>query len=364
MRHIRAFLLLPVVLAVALAAAGCGGGGGSVPSDAVAQVGDVTVTKEQFDNLIERAKRSYKTQGQAFPKESSPDFARVRDQAVQFLVQRAEFEQEAKDMGVTVSDKDVDNRLAQIKKTYFKGSQAAYERQLKSQNLTEDQVKSDLRDQLISQKLFDKETTGVKVSPQDVQKYYSAHKQQYEQAESRTVRHILICVKGANAPGGVKCRSKAAAKAFANKLYGELKGGANFAQLAKKYSQDPGSSGQGGKLTITRGQTVAPFDHAAFTLPINTLSLPVETQYGFHIIMPISKVTPARTTPLGQVRQAILQQLLQQKKQEKMATFVNGLNKKFHPKYADGYTPASTSTSSTATTGASTVATTSAATTG
>jgi parvulin-like peptidyl-prolyl isomerase len=363
MRHIRVSLLLPVVVAAAVAAAGCGGGGNSVPSDSVAQVGDVTITQDQYNNLIDRAKQSYKTQGQPFPKESSPDFGRIRDQAVQFLVQRAEFAQQAADMSVTVTDKDVDNRLAQIKKTYFKGSQQAYEKQLKSQHLTEEEVRADLKDQLISQKLFDKVTADVKVPPKDVEKYYNSNKQQYEQAESRTVRHILISVCGPNAPGGVKCRSKAKAKAFAEQLFQELKNGANFAQLAKKYSQDPGSASQGGKLTITRGQTVAPFDQTAFTLGIGTFSAPIETQYGYHIIMPISAVKPASRTPLSQVRQAIEQQLLQQKKQEKMATFVNGLNKKYHPKYADGYAPTSTSTSTT-TTGASTVATTAATTTG
>jgi len=139
---------------------------------------------------------------------------------------------------------------------------------------------------------------------------------------------------------------------FAQQLFQQVKGGANIAVLAKKYSQDPGSAGQGGKLTITRGQTVAPFDQTAFTLGTGTVSAPIETQYGYHIIEPITDVKPATKTPFKQVKDAIEQQLLQQKKQEKMADWVNDLKKKYDIKYADGYEPASTTQTTTASTNA------------
>jgi len=346
MRHIRFSFLLPVLF-VGLAAAGCGGNSGSLSGGSIAEVGDVTITKAQFDSLIERAKQSYKTNNQAFPKAGTADYDRVKDQAVHFLVQRAEFEQEAEKMGIDVSQKDVEKRLTQIKKQYFKGNEAAYQKQLKDQGLTQEEVNSDLKDQLISQKLFDKVTADVKVSQKDVEKYYNSHAQQYQQPESRTVRHILIAVCGPNTPKGQKCRPKAKAKAFADQLESKLKGGANFAATAKKYSQDPGSASQGGKLEITRGQTVAPFDQTAFNLGTGTISAPVETQYGFHIIQPISEVKAASQTPLKQVRQAIYQQLLQQKKQQEMASWVKDTNDKYDVKYADGYEPTSTSTGAT-----------------
>ena len=348
MRHIRLSFLLPVLVA-GLAVAGCGGsGGGSLSGGSIAQVGDVTITKAQFDNLIERAKQSYEKTNQSFPKPGTPDYDRVKDDAVHFLVQRALFEQEAEKMGVDVSQGDVEKRLTQIKKQYFKGSEDAYQKQLKDQGLTQEEVNSDLKDQLISQKLFDKVTADVKVSQKDVEKYYESHEEQYEQPESRTVRHILIAVCGPNTPKGQKCRTKAKAKAFAEQLETQLKGGASFPALAKKYSQDPGSASQGGKLEITRGQTVPPFDQTAFNLGTGTVSAPVETQYGFHIIEPVAEVKAASRTPLKEVRQSIYQQLLQQKKQQKMAAWVNDTNDKYDIKYADGYEPTSTSTGSTA----------------
>ncbi len=364
MRHIRFSFLLPVLL-IGLAAAGCGGGGGGpLSGDAVAKVGNVTITKAQFDNLISRAKQSYKTQNQPFPKAGTADYDRIKSQAVDFLVQRAEFSQEAQKMGITISQKDIDAKLVQIKKQFFKGSEAQYQKQLKSQGLTQEEVDSDITDQLISTKLFAKVTAGVKVSLKDVQDYYNSNLKQYQQLESRTVRHILISVCGPNTPGGVKCRSDAQAKAFADKLYNQLKAGANFAALAKKYSQDPGSASQGGKLTITRGQTVPTFDQTAFLLGVGTFSHPVKTTYGYHIIEPISPTKPALTTPLSQVKQAITQQLLQQRKQEKMAKWVNEIKKQFDVKYGKGFTPTSTTSTSTSTGSTTVPATTAATTTG
>jgi parvulin-like peptidyl-prolyl isomerase len=359
MRHSRFFFLIPVA-AVGLALAGCGGGGGPT-GGSIAEVGNVQITQEQFDKLMERAKKSYKTNSQPFPKEGSADFGRIKDQAVAFLVQRAEFAQEADKMGITISDKQIQDRLDQIIKQYFKGSQKAYEKQLKTQGLTQPEVESDIKDQLISQELYNKVTADVKVTDADVKKYYDAHLTQYQQPESRTVRHILISVCGPNSPQGAKCMPDAKAKAKANQLYDQIKAGANFAALAKKYSQDPSSASEGGKLTISKGQTVAPFEQTAFLLGVGTVSRPVKTQYGYHLIMPISNVTPAHTTPIKQVQESIRQQLLQTKKQEKMAKWVNDMKKDFAVKYADGYKPASTS--STATTSGTTQPATTAATT-
>lgn len=361
MKIIRFSLLIPVA-AIGLAVAGCGGGG-SVPSGSIAKVGDVSITQSQFDKLMERAQKSYKTNGQKFPKPNTPDYDRIKSQAVSFLVQKAEFAQEADKMGITISQDKIDKRLKEIKKQYFKGSEAAYQKQLKDQGLTQKEVGADIKDQLISQALYDKVTATVKVSDADVEKYYNANITQYQVAESRTVRHILISVCGPSTPQGSKCLPDAQAKAKANQLYDQIKAGANFAALAKTNSQDPSSASQGGKLTISKGQTVAPFEQTAFLLGVGTVSRPIKTEYGYHLIMPISQITDAHTTPLKEVKESIRQQLLQQRKQEKMAKWVNDVKKDFKISYASGYKPASTSTTSTANTSTTQPATTAATTT-
>ena len=80
------------------------------------------------------------------------------------------------------------------------------------------------------------------------------------------------------------------------------KGGADFAALAKESSADPGSKDSGGKLTITRGQTVPEFDKVSFELDTGELSQPVKTEYGYHVIEAVSDVRKATTTPIDKVR--------------------------------------------------------------
>jgi parvulin-like peptidyl-prolyl isomerase len=256
----------------------------------------------------------------------------VKGQVVSLLVQGAERQQEAASMGDTVSEKDVDTRLSQIKKQYFGGSEKKYQAQLKQQGLTDAQVRDDVRAQLVSEGIFKKVTTNVTVSDADLKTYYDQHPDQYSQPATRDVRHILV-----------------KDKKTADKLYAQLKAGADFAALAKKYSTDPGSKSLGGKLTISKGQTVAPFDKVAFSLETNELSKPVHTQYGWHIIQALSAVKPAKKTPFAQVKEAIRQQLLQQKKSEAMSKWADDLKKEYASKisYAAGYTPPATSTTST-----------------
>src|SRR5215208_4886328 len=303
-------VLFIAVLALGLAA--CGGGGTKkVPDDAVAVVGDIEISKPQFDQLMDQAKRSYKQQKREFPKAGTPEYVNLRNQAMKFLVQRAEFSQEAPDLDVKIDEKKVKQQLAQ-------------------QHLSEEQVKADIRASLTSEEIFKAVTDDAKVSDADIEKYYNEHKDQYGQPESRDVRHILVKT-----------------KKQADDLYTQLvEGNANFAQLAKKYSIDPGSKNQGGKLTISKGQTVAPFDQTAFLLEKDKISHPVKTQYGYHIIQPISDVKQAKTTPLKDVKEAIRQQLLQEKKNDAMQKWLKDLEKDYEDDiaYQTGYAPPKTAT--------------------
>jgi foldase protein PrsA len=335
MKKLR-FLPLPLILAAALLVAGCGGSSKTVPQDAIAVVGSDTITKAEYNDLLASAKRTYKARKTAFPKVGTSAYKSLSDQAVTYLVQEAELEQKAKELGVSVTDKEVAARIAQIKQQYFSGDESKYQAQLKAQGLTEAQLKQDLHAQILSEKLYNKVTAGVKVTSADVAAYYKAHQADYQTQESRDVRHILVNT-----------------KKLADQLEAQLKSGADFATLAKKYSKDPGSAKQGGKLTIAKGQTVKPFEDAAFSLKTNQISQPVHTTYGWHIIQALGPVKPAKTTPLSQVQAQIKTNLLSTKKTAAMTTWVNQLKKDFASKiaYQTGYAPATTASTPTSTTG-------------
>ncbi|MDQ3163740.1 MAG: SurA N-terminal domain-containing protein, partial [Actinomycetota bacterium] len=249
-------LPLLCALLVALLAAGCGGSDSNeVSNNAVAVVDGKDIPRSEFDALFGQAKRSYKAQKRPFPEAGSEEYQTLRNQAVQALVQRVELEQAADDLEIEISDKDVDKRLEQIKKQYYGGDQKKLEAQLKEQKLTLDQVKEDIRGQLVSERIFNNVTKDVEVTDADIKKFYDQNEAQYKQAESRDVRHILL-------------KKKAKAQSVRAQL---TSSGSNFAQLARKFTEDTGSKAAGGKLTISRGQTVSPFDKVAFDLDKNEI---------------------------------------------------------------------------------------------
>jgi peptidyl-prolyl cis-trans isomerase D len=145
------------------------------------------------------------------------------------------------------------------------------------------------------------------VLPDDqLRKFYDQNKDQYRVPERVEVRHILL-----------KTTDKPAAdipkiQAQAEDILKQLKNGADFATLAKKYSEDPGSAVKGGDLGwIVRGQTVKAFEDAAFSLPVNQLSNVIKTEYGFHIIQVLAK-EPAHVKPFEEVKDQIAQELKKQ----------------------------------------------------
>jgi parvulin-like peptidyl-prolyl isomerase len=318
-----AFLAL---CSLALVAAGCGGSkSASLNSNDVAVAGSKQITKDQFTSLMARAKKSYDAQKRPFPKPGSTEYEQLKGQAITFLIQQAEFDQEAAQLGIKITDDKVNKRIDQLKKQFYGNSDERYKKTLAQQGLTEDQAKDAVRAQLISEELFKKVTEKVKVSDKQINDYYDTHRAQYQQPETRDVRHILV-----------------QKKALADQLYAKLKAGANFAKLAKKYSKDPGSASNGGKLTVSKGQTVAAFDKTAFSLKKGELSHPLRTQYGYHIIQALSAIKPPQKTPLSKVKQSIRQQLEDQQKRDAMTKWVENTKKSYcksRIKYQVGFAP-------------------------
>lgn len=323
MKPTRLLALVLSLLAVAVAA-GCGGGGGDVPSTAVAVVDGQEVSRAALDDLMNVARTSYTAQKREFPKAGTPEYQSLQNQAVAFLVQRVEYEQKAEELGVSVTAKELDKRIDLVRKESFGGDDAKLQAQIKQQGYTRETFRDAVEADLLADKIYDEVTKDVEVTDAEVRAFYKENKSQYEVPESRDVRHILV-----------------KSKDRANEIYDQLKAGADFAALAKRYSLDPGSKDDGGKLTISRGQTVGPFDTTAFLLPEGSISRPVKTEFGYHVIQAISAVKPAKTTALAEVKDSIRKQLLDQKKNEVVTKWLADVKKEYEGKisYAEGFAP-------------------------
>ncbi|MDR3749993.1 MAG: peptidylprolyl isomerase [Terracidiphilus sp.] len=143
-------------------------------------------------------------------------------------------------------------------------------------------------------------------SQQEIQQYFTAHQSEYSVPEQAKSRHILIKV-----PAGSDPKSDAAAKAKAEGILKQLQSGGNFAELAKKNSDDPGSKDTGGELGFAqRGHMVPEFDNAIFTQKIGDYKI-VKSQYGYHIVQ-VEEHQTAHTQSLSEVLPTIQATLIRQ----------------------------------------------------
>jgi parvulin-like peptidyl-prolyl isomerase len=333
-----------------LLASGCGGSS-TVPPNAVAVVDGQVITRASLDALLLQAKKSSQAQSQTFPVAGTPEYQSLQQRAAAYLVRQAQFEQQAKKLGLSVSEADVDKGMADLAKQYFAGDEKKLEEALKKQGTTVAQYREIMRSQLLTTKLNDSITKGITVTDAEVRAYYDKNKNSPPYTtpatttpKSRDMRHILVKT-----------------QAEADKLLAQIQGGADFATLEKKYSLDTGTNSQGGILTVTPGQTVPEYDKVAFSAKTGTVSGPVHSkQYGYFLIKPVSDVKPPHTTPavtktFDEAKGDIEKSLLGTKKNDALTAWTKELEKKYEGKihYAVGFAPPAVATtpSTTTTTG-------------
>ena len=157
--------------------------------------------------------------------------------------------------------------------------------------------------------------TQVVADESEIRKYYEDHQTEFGTQEQRQATHILISVtpQASNS-------DKQAAKAKAEQVLQLVKQSpAKFADLARQYSQDPGSAAKGGDLGLFgRGAMVKPFEESAFNLKAGEISDLVLSDFGYHIIKLLA-VSPAKISPLDEVRSTIGQRVKLQKANDKFA---------------------------------------------
>lgn len=281
--------LVTALLAASLAA--CSGGG------TVATVNGQSVNKADFDNKLE----------------GSP----VAKQTLSQMVQGMLLEQYAKDNHIDVSDAEVDKKLNDLKAQY---GAAQFDQQVKMRGMTETDVRNALRDQIIVDKAVGKD---VKVSDSDVAKFFAKNHAAFDKPAQVHAQHILV--------PDLKT---------AQLVEQKLKSGGKFADLAKQYSQDPGSKDKGGDLGFFRqGQMVPSFEKAAFSQPINAIGPPVKSPFGYHIIQVLDR-TPGQKATLASAHDQIVDQLRQQQEGPLVQPFMQNLLLKAKidvkdPRYAD-----------------------------
>jgi foldase protein PrsA len=285
---------------VGISFTGCSGSGGSSGGD-IATVNDQHITKATFDNRLE----------------SSPTAKQVLTQ----LVQQALIDQYAQDQKITIPQSDIDKKEADIKSKYPPGQ---FDTILKQQGLTDADVQTILRQQLVIEKAV---APMVHVTDADVAAYFAKNHASLDKPAQVRARHILV-----------------ADEKTAEMIEGKLKAGGNFADLAKQYSTDPSTKDKGGELGFFGpGQMVPAFQAAAFALPVGAISAPVKSPFGWHIIQ-VEEKHPATHATLAASTAQIKDTLTQQDEQQQIPVFLQQLRAKANitisdPRFSDLFPP-------------------------
>jgi parvulin-like peptidyl-prolyl isomerase len=188
-------------------------------------------------------------------------------------------EKEVSDKGIVVREEDVERYIEGIKernKLDDRGLQQA----LAAQGLTPESYRAQIRAEIQKAQLMNREIRGkVNVTPEDVQRYYEKHLAEYSTPERLQIAHILFRLDPDAPPDMV-----AAVTAKAQEVYGRLKKGADFAEMAQQYTEDP-SGAHGGDLGwFKSGQMLDELEKAAARLKVGEISEPVRTKLGIHIV--------------------------------------------------------------------------------
>lgn len=243
---------------------------GCTQKEVVAKVNDVEITKEElYDQLV----------------------AQNGEAALNALISQKILSAEVEAKKITVSDEEIQENIDEM--TEYYGGEEEMNNALVQYNLTLDDVKENIVNNIQLQKILE---PYIEISDDEIAQYFENNKDYLDQAEEVKASHILV-----------------ESKEVADEVKEKLDGGADFAELAKEYSTDTSNSQVGGSLGyFGRGEMVPEFEEVAFSMKVDEISEPVETQFGFHIIK-VEDHKEAKEATLDESKEDIRKTIFQDK---------------------------------------------------
>jgi foldase protein PrsA len=371
-----AVVFVLVLAAVAGLIAGCGGG---LPKDAMAQVGSEYITQKDFDSRLADFETQYA--GQIPDEATDPDgYKTFKQQVLDYLVTYEMVVQKSSELGISVSDAEVKSEIESIKTNSFGGDQAKFDEALKAQGVTLEQLTQSYKESMLLQKAYDQVTKDVTSVPDaDISKYYDEHKSDYYSKETRNVRHILISptadrptttttsttetTSTTSSDSSTTTASESttttapateaewsAALTKAKEVRTKLVAGGDWTELAKEYSNDPGTADSGGDLgAVYKGEMVAEFEDSVFSLEKDDISEPVKTTYGYHVIQ-VTGITEAKQSTLEEVKTDISSILVNEAKTKTWEEWLTKTKAELKVVYKEGMELTTTTTGAATTT--------------
>ena len=280
-------------------------------------VNDVAIPMEQYTKELNIQLDRVSQQGGQV---TDDQMAALKKDILENLIERELLYQQSQKAGIQITDQKVDDQLASIIKRF--PNETEFKNALSKMNLSEDEVKAQIKRGLSIRELLDQQITSkIVVTDEESKAYYDKNPQIFKQPEQIKASHILIKV-----DAQADETKKTEARKKIEEVQQKLKDGEDFAELAKEYSEGPSSTKGGDLGYFKRGQMVKPFEEAALALKPNEISDVVETRFGYHLIKVFDN-KPEHTLAYADVKDKIIQRMKQEKVEKEADQYLEKLKK-------------------------------------
>ena len=315
--------MLPLIISAAIVAITV-----SCSNDAenlAARVNGIDITVEELDARVESARLQSAAQGSSITEENIDEF---RFQVLENIIENRLLFDYAVKNGYSVEDEVVSSQVTQIKGQF--GSAEEYKAALEAQGMSEESLVEEVRKGLAIERMLEAESaTETSVSDEDIKEFYDENPDYFKEQESVTASHIIV-----RAEPDASDEAKQEAREKIEAIRQEIVDGADFAEVAREKSEGPSAPSGGSLGTFTRGQMVAPFEDAAFSLEPGELSEIVLTDFGYHIIL-VEEKQSGEIQPLDEVSDRIREYLTRLSEQQETGKLVAELIDKAIIEYFD-----------------------------
>lgn len=322
--------------------------GGQVVEEIITRVNNQIITKSEFERSKDQLRDEVKQQN---PTDPDKAFADREKDVLRDLIDQQLLLDKGKDLGIT-GDTDLVKRLDQMRKDMKLETMEDLEKEATKQGVSWEDFKQNMRNQIITQKVIGEEVGGkLSITKEEEQKFYDEHKNELEQPEYIRLSEILVAPKSvtpsitpadqAAAPPAAQPPADDeaalnAASAKANDLLKQIHDGANFEDIAKKYSDGPSAADGGALGMFKRGQLAKELEDKTFAMKAGDVTDVIRTKQGY-VILKVVDHQMAGIPPMKDVLPKIQDALYYQKLQPALRAYLTKLREEASIFYMSGY---------------------------
>lgn len=283
--------------------------------NSIATVNGVAIPEKDFNRYLKQTLIRFTRSGK---KLESSQLENVKKDILETLIDRELLYQESQKERIKVTDEKINKQVEGLKKQF--SDKNAFANALKSADLTESELRDQVKQQMAIRTLIDKKISGgIKIKDKEARAFYDSHSDIFKRPEEVRASHILIKVDSQASKKDVD-----AARKKIEAAQKRLKKGESFEKVAREVSEGPSAKNGGDLGFFKRGQMAKPFEDAAFSMKPGQVSEIVRTRFGFHIIRVTDK-KPESSIAFAKVNDKIKAYLKQKKVQEDVHALIKNL---------------------------------------